>query len=91
MSAEEFAKHLGITKEGQFVDNVYVISLDNSNEYSKVYTLLDKSDELDLDIEKISLDVKNSLITYLSDNYDVKLVADFDENIYTVTFEEVDE
>lgn len=91
MTAQEFAKHLGITKEGSYVDGVYVINLDNSNEYSKVYTILDKSSEVDLDTEEISLDVKNSLMVYLADDFDIKLTADFDADIYTVTFEEVTE
>ena len=91
MSAEEFAKHLGITKEGSYVDDVYVITLSGSNEYSKVYTILDKSDEVDLDTDEISLDVKNSLMVYLADDFDIKLTADFDADIYTITFEEVHE
>ena len=49
MSAQEFAKQLGITQEGSYVDGVYVINLEDSNEYSRVYTILDKSDLCDLD------------------------------------------
>jgi len=89
MSAQEFAKQLGITKEGNYVDGVYVITLDNSNEYSRIYTLLDKSNLCDLDGEEISLDVQNSLIVYLADDFDIKLKANFDNDVYSVSFEEV--
>lgn len=91
MSAQEFAKQLGITQEGNYVDDVYVISLKDSNEYSKVYTILDKSELCDLDVEEISLDVQNSLLVYLADEFDIKLQANFDTNTYSVAFEEVHE
>ena len=89
MNAQEFAKQLGITKEGSYVDGVYVITLDSSNEYSKVYTILDKSDLCDLDVEEINLDVQNSLMVYLADEFDIKLQANFDNDVYSVSFEEV--
>lgn len=91
MNAQEFAKQLGITKEGNYVDGIYVITLDNSNEYSKVYTILDKSNLCDLDVDEITLDVQNSLMVYLADNFDIKLKANFDTNTYSVSFEEVKE
>lgn len=91
MSAEEFAKELGITQQGNYVDGIYVISLKNSNEYSRVYTILDKSDKCDLDTEEISLDVQTSLLVYLADNFDIKLQANFDTDVYSVSFEEVED
>lgn len=89
MSAQEFAKQLGITQEGSYVDGVYVINLEDSNEYSRVYTILDKSDLCDLDVEEINLDVQSSLLVYLADDFDIKLQANFDTNSYSVSFEEV--
>lgn len=91
MNAQEFARKLGITQEGNYVDDVYVINLKDSNEYSKIYTILDKSDLCDLDVEEISLDVQNSLLVYLADNFDIKLQANFDTNTYSVSFEEAKE
>ena len=91
MNAQEFAKELGIKQEGSYIDGVYVINLKDSNEYSKVYTILDKSNLCDLDVEEISLDVQNSLLVYLADNFDIKLQANFDNTVYSVSFEEVKE
>ena len=88
MNAQEFAKQLGITKEGSYVDDVYVITLDDSNEYSKVYTILDKSELCDLDPYEMSLDFQNSLMVYLADEFDIKLQANFDTDTYSVSFEE---
>ena len=89
MSAQEFAKQLGIQQEGNYVDGVYVIQLKDSNEYSKIYTILDKSELCDLDTEEISLDVQKSLLVYLADDFAIKLQANFDTNSYSVSFEEV--
>ena len=89
MSAEEFAKQLGIDKKGSYVDDVYVITLENSNDYSRVYTILDKSELCDLDVEEINLDVQNSLLVYLADDFDIILKANFDTDDYSVSFEEV--
>ena len=89
MNAQEFARQLGITKEGEYVDGVYVITLKDSNEYSRVYTILDKSNLCDLDTEEINLDVQHSLMVYLADNFDIILKANFDTNDYSVSFEEV--
>ena len=91
MSAEEFARELGITQPGSYVDGVYVIPLNNSNEYSRIYTILDKSDKCDLDGEEINLDVQQSLMVYLADEFDIKLQANFDTDDYSVSFEEVKE
>ena len=91
MSVEEFAKQLGITQEGSYVEDVYVIPLKDSNEYSRVYTLLDKSNLCDLDGEEINLGVQNSLLVYLSDDFDIKLLANFDTDTYSVSFERASE
>ena len=89
MNAQEFAKELGITQDGDFVDGVYVVPLKDSNEYSRVYTILDKSDKCDLDPNEMSLDTQHSLMIYLADDFDIKLQANFDTNSYSVSFEEV--
>lgn len=91
MKADEFAKQLGITQPGDYVDGVYVVNLKDSNEYSRIYTILDKSNLCDLDVQEISLDVQNSLLVYLSDEFDIKLQANFDNNVYSVSFEEAKE
>lgn len=89
MTAEEFAKSLGIDGEGTSQGNTYTISLSNSNEYSKVYTILDKAKGIDLDDEESVLSESSTLLVYLADDFDIKLKADLDKNIYTVSFEAI--
>ena len=46
---EEFLNSIGINKRGTYSDdNSYVIDLSNDREYAKYYSILDRSDELDL-------------------------------------------
>ena len=89
MTAEEFAKSIGITGEGTTKGNTYTVSLKDSNEYSRVYTILDKAKGLDLDNDESVLSESSTLLVYLADDFDIKLMADLDKNIYTVSFEPV--
>lgn len=81
---EEFAKKLGIPYPGEVVNNKLIIPLVDSDEYSKMYTLLDKSDMVDLDTSATLVTEKVSELLYLSDEYDVKLVANFSDNLYKI-------
>lgn len=85
MKADEFARELGIPKEGSYTDNGYVITLKDSNEYSRMYTLLDRSDKCDLDTDEVNLGVTDSIMVYLADEFDIKLQANFDTDNYTIT------
>ena len=91
MSKEEiegFFSKLGITHVGDIQGGKYVIKLDDSNEYSRAYTALDKSELTDLDTEKVSMGLEGSTMVYLSDDYDITLKADFEANEYTIEAEE---
>ena len=87
---KEFISQLGITQEGVEQEDKYIIDLGDSNAYSRVYTILDKSELVDLDIENISMDVEQSTMVYLSDDFDLTLNANFNENKYTLTIEEAE-
>ncbi len=86
---EEFAKKLGIEYPGELVNDRYIIPLTNSDEYSKIYTLLDKSDLVELDTSSILVTDKVSELQYLGDNFIVKLDANFTDDFYRVVIMEV--
>jgi len=88
MEANELARELGFSQEGETKGKSYVIRLKDSNDYSRAYTLLDKSDLTELDGDAISLDVEKSTISYVSEGYRITLDADFDKDVYTVTIKE---
>lgn len=84
----EFLNQLGISLEGQEQDGKYVIDLGDSNSYSKIYTILDKSELVDLDVENIMMDEHTSQMLYLSDDFDVTLEANLDDGVYKLVIEE---
>ena len=69
---------LNISKDGTWSGDKYVITLDDSNEFSRIYTALDKYDGADLDIESMVMSDSSSIIVYLTDDLDITLKADFD-------------
>jgi hypothetical protein len=81
---EEFAKKLGIDYPGEVINNKYIIPLTDSDEYSKVYTLLDKSDLVELDTTCTLVTDKVSELQYFNDEFTVKLDANFPEDFYRV-------
>lgn len=91
MRPDEFAKTLGIDKEGKYYDDVYVIQLEDSNEFARMYSRLDKNENLDLDPEGIDLGTEGSTLVYLSDEFDVMLKSDFGEEYYAVEISEAKE
>lgn len=87
MTPKEFANSIGITKEGTESNNRYVVELSDSNEYSRVYTILDKAPGVDLDSDESILSETTTQLVYLSDDFDIKLIADLDKNNYSVVIE----
>ena len=89
MGEKEFAKDLGITKEGYETTNgSYVIELSNSNEFSKMYTLLDKNEDAILDVETMHMSDELVEMTYMTKEFDVTLKANLKENTYMVEIKE---
>ena len=81
---EEFAKKLGIEQPGELVNGKFIIPLMNSDEYSQVYTKLDKSDLVDLDGSSTLVTEKVSELKYVGDEFTVKLDANFVDDFYRV-------
>lgn len=80
---KELLKEIGITEEGHMSsDNNYIIDLDDSDHYNRVFSKLDKSDlvEENEDSSVVNLEVTN--ILYLADGYSLNLIADFEQDTY---------
>lgn len=88
---EEFAKKLGIEHLGEMEGNKYIVPLLDSDEYSKVYTILDKSDLVELDTSCTLVTDKVSELQYFNDDFVVKLDANFVDDLYRVViFKEIE-
>lgn len=89
MYLEKFLEKLGITHVGHYTKtNTYVIDIDDSEEYGKVYSLLDKSNEIEEDEDSSTITVHTSNLVFESDNYQLTLIADFDQDTYKLVCKE---
>lgn len=68
--------------------NTYVITLNDSDEFIQVYATAGKVEGFDLDSENIICTESECVIPYLTDDWDITLNADYDNDVYTVTIEE---
>lgn len=71
--------------------NTYIVMLDDSEEYAKVYSVISKLETYDLDYENIVCTEHSNIMPYLTDSWDVTLEANFDEDVYKVIIEEAKE
>lgn len=92
MNKEEFKKQLGIEEEGSENDKgKYIIPLADSDAYSKVYTILDNDKTkgiINLDSTGTLMNDNISQLLYFNEEYDVKLIGDFEKDEYKVIIEE---
>lgn len=92
MVDKEWFKKLGIDKEPYYDENEfsYTIDLEDSDEFSRVYTLLDNADWLYLVSGDLSLKEEESILIYETEDSGVIFIldADFAHNKYTLKLEE---
>ena len=84
MTEKEFLKKIGITDAGYFSKNSYVIDLYSDREYSKYYTKLDNSNLVEEDEASTLMNANASNIRYISDEFDLTLLADYDADSYSL-------
>ena len=85
---EEFLQSIGIKGKLQKSSNSYVMDIDDSNEYGKIYSLLDKSEDVEEDPESSQVTFDYSSIQFFNDDYIIQLIADFENNTYRLTIKE---
>ena len=80
---------LGIDKTGKLESDRYILKLEDSDEYSRYYTILDQEEDLELsDTSSMSQEFA-TVLTYTSEDYKLKLNANFVDDYYTFTVEEL--
>ena len=82
---KEFLKSIGIENPGHYTDDdEYVIDIDDSNEYSKIFSKLDKSNKIH-EVEDDSVFFFFFYVLYFeAEDYDIELSADLDEDVYSL-------
>lgn len=80
---KDLLKEIGITQSGYYSgDDNYIIDLENSEEFNKVFSKLQKCDfiEENEDSSVVNLEVSNVL--YIGEGYSFNLIADFKQDLY---------
>jgi hypothetical protein len=80
---------LGLEATGQYENKFYVINIDNSNEYAKMYTKLSKN-AINTEFPTFGTNTNNSTIKITNyfeleennEKYNLFLIADFDKDKY---------
>lgn len=94
MTIDEYVKSLGIDKQYEVgEENSYVITLNNSDEFGKTFTKLEKSKDLDpLEDNQVVTEQGSSLIyESKSQPYILNLIADWEGDVYQLVINEIGE
>lgn len=87
---DEIARELGIEKKGEFSrDGSYVISLRDSDEFGKFYSILSNNEDVeDMNDSALVQDMGASLL-YRYNGVQINLIADLDGDTYRIVMTEL--
>lgn len=91
MSIPQYLKQNNINKTYTISeDNNYIITLDNSNDFGKMFSHLEKIEDLEQLEDNQVVTEQGTSILYKSnsENYLFNLIADFDGNVYELIVSE---
>lgn len=91
MNEKEYLKQLNINKSGEYSDDAYVVDLLDSTEYGRVFSILDRSDDLDIMQDNQVVTTEGSSLTYesLSQPYLLSLLADWEGDVYQLVVSKI--
>lgn len=85
---DEFLADLGIDGNFRRSASSYVLDIEDSNEYGKIYSILDNSDLVEEDGESSQITVDYQSVQFYNDDYLLQLIADFESDEYRLTIKE---
>lgn len=85
-----FLRKLGLDYVGYYSDSdTYVIDLNDSDEYTKVFTKLDRSNLVE-EVEDASISNSSiSNVLYVNDDFSINIIADFESDNYRIVVHEM--
>lgn len=89
---KDLLRKLGIMEEGTRTSNHnYVIDLEDSDHFNRIFSKLDKSDlvEENEDSSVVNLEVTN--ILYIAEGFSLNLIADFEQDIYKLVVSDMED
>ena len=89
---KELLRKIGITEAGYFSsNNNYVIDFDNSDEYNKAFSKLDRTDFVEENDDTSVINMSVSNIMYSNNDFSLNLIADFDNDTYKLVVTDLKE
>lgn len=88
---KEYLRKIGINLDGEIIDDSFVAVIKNSNEYGKIFSILEKSEDLNImdQNQVVTEDGSSLLYESISEDYILNLIADFENDIYQLVVTEV--
>ena len=87
---KQLLNDIGIKKEGYYgKNNAYIIDIEDSDEYGKFYTLLDRSKIIYELEDNTLLTIHSASVSYANEKFQLNLLADFDEDLYKLVVREI--
>ena len=86
---EDLSRQLGIDAEPvKSETGSYNIDIEDSNEYGRYFSKLDKSDIVEEEQDASSVNFENSSIQFTNEQYTLTLLADFENDTYSLNIRE---
>lgn len=86
---EELLQQLSIEDTGEIKGGVYTIDIDNYDEFSAMYNKFEQSEVITKDSDESSFNMDEAHVVYLSDEYEINLNGDLNNDIYKLTIQEI--
>lgn len=88
---KELLLKIGISEPGYFSDSkTYVIDFEDSTQYSKAFSKLDKTDLVEELVDSSVSNTSISNVMYTNDEYSLNIIADFDNDEYKLIVHKLD-
>lgn len=89
MTIYDVLEKLNIPNQGNLTGKTYVMNLDDSDDYGKYYSLIDKNSAVEYQEENSSLNLMCATLIYTLDNFLITLYADYDEDEYKLVIKDL--
>lgn len=84
---QDFIDSLDLPFEGKMQGKEYIIELDNSNDFSKLYNIIALNRDLERDEDSVAT-TKETKFVFTNGVYECKLEANYDKDYYKLTIGE---
>lgn len=85
---EKALQDIGVNLDGYESSNSFICDIASSDEYSKYYTIMSNRSDYEYIPELSMLNENNNVMFYEGSNCNIKILANFDEDLYRIIAEE---